>query len=57
MTEVIFRPAVRADVPAAEMVDLVAGPLFYRRFHAQRPMTTEQIAAHADLMFELLAPA
>ncbi|UDY37836.1 TetR/AcrR family transcriptional regulator [Dermatobacter hominis] len=48
---------LRADVPAAEMVDLVAGPLFYRRFHAQRPMTTEQIAAHADLMFELLAPA
>jgi AcrR family transcriptional regulator len=47
---------LRDDIPVAEMVDMVAGPLFYRRFHAQRPMTAEQIQAHADRMFELLAP-
>jgi AcrR family transcriptional regulator len=47
---------LRDDIPAADMVDMVAGPLFYRRFHARRPMTPEQIRAHADRMFELLEP-
>ena len=48
--------ALRGDITSVEVVDLVVGPLFYRRFHAQRPMTSDQIEAHADLMFVLLAP-
>ena len=47
---------LRADMPAVEMVDMVTGPLFYRRFNVQDPMTDEQITRHADRMFELFAP-
>ncbi len=47
---------LRTDMPAVEMIDLVTGPLFYRRFNAQNPMTAEQITRHADRMFELFAP-
>jgi len=47
---------LRDDMTSAEVVDLVVGPMFYRRFHAQRPMTSEQIHVHADRMFDLLAP-
>lgn len=47
---------LRDDMTSSEVVDLVVGPMFYRRFHAQRPMTSEQIQIHADCMFDLLAP-
>jgi AcrR family transcriptional regulator len=47
---------IRDDMPPTEVIDLVTGPLFYRRFHARQPMTAEEVVRHADRMFELLAP-
>lgn len=47
---------VRADLSASKVTDLVSAPLFYRCFQSLRPMTAEQVEAHATLMFELLAP-